>query len=274
MDKKAFIAVLVCALLASSLAATLANAQTTIPKPSVPEFTLTYLDNSIEVTITNQPFTPFNDPNNNLNYLFYSVSVKGHNDSNWIYHNQTYSIVNDEGVFSYISASSANTTVLAFQIGGYGPGLTIANDYVGSKVDFEVQAYYGYWTTVAVNPYLPFVNHSATSEQVITVTQTSDWSNIQTIAIPEPSPPESPSPTQTSTTITPFSSPTLTSSPVPISSSPPTEQPTLERTQSTNPTIVTSIDLLSLILSIVAVTIAVAIAIFLVVYFRRTKKQK
>ena len=90
-----------------------ASAQS-IPKPSVPEFTLTFVDHpydvppkystdpytgknvttqdgyraqnrSIEVIIINQPFTPYEDSNGNQIYLFYNVSIKGHYENNWRY---------------------------------------------------------------------------------------------------------------------------------------------------------------------------------------------
>jgi hypothetical protein len=154
-----------------------------VPKPSAPEFTLKYFNGYVEATIVNPSFTPFEDANNNLNYLFYNFSVKENDASNWTNYYQTYNVVQDEGHFYYISPSNSETTVLDFHLNGNQYNLGIAAS-AGSKLDFEVQAHYGYWSTVAVNPYRPYVDHSVTSTLVLNITQTSDWSNTQTVTIP------------------------------------------------------------------------------------------
>ena len=88
-----------------------AEAQT-IPKPSVPEFSVTYIDNSYDVkanftldpktglpvllqegyhtennsvglVIKNQQFTPFYTKNGSLVELYYSIRFKGHLESDW-----------------------------------------------------------------------------------------------------------------------------------------------------------------------------------------------
>jgi len=90
-----------------------ASAQST-PKPSVPEFTLKYVDHSydvpptygidpytgkkvvtkeghhvenksIEVTIKNQPLSPNNEANGFFTHLYYNFRYKGHYANDWIY---------------------------------------------------------------------------------------------------------------------------------------------------------------------------------------------
>jgi len=83
-------------------------------KPSVPEFTLKVVEypydvaptttadpytgktvttqadyhvenKSIEITIINQPFSPYDDANDKRISLYYNVTVKGHYEDNWDY---------------------------------------------------------------------------------------------------------------------------------------------------------------------------------------------
>ncbi len=111
MYKKAILAVLMCAIFVSSLFVTVVCAQS-IPKPSVPEFTLKYVDSSYDVsqtygidpytgqnrtinagyhvdnrtlvfTIKNQPFAPYTDSNGNYIDLYYNFRAKGHYGNNW-----------------------------------------------------------------------------------------------------------------------------------------------------------------------------------------------
>ena len=110
---KSFASILILMVALSSLTVLMskpANAQT-IPKPSVPEFTLKYVDKSynvpptygidpytgknvmtqagyyiknasVEVIIKNQPFTAYHNENGLLVYLFYVIESKGHFE-NW-----------------------------------------------------------------------------------------------------------------------------------------------------------------------------------------------
>ena len=160
----------------------LANAQT-IPKPSVPEFTLQTQTQTnttiITLTIRNQPFDAASKYPEGF---FYNVAVSI-DEKNWseLYH------VEDAQDW-YPQQSNSSTTVLT-----YIPGETVyypmdASQGVGvipksGEVAFQVQAMIGHRDRgTFINGFMPYVF----------VGETSDWSNAQTITIPsnssEPTP--------------------------------------------------------------------------------------
>jgi hypothetical protein len=235
VNKKAFLAVLVCAFLASSLVLKMANAQTTIPTPSVPEFTLKLVEHpydvspattidpytgkntttragyqvenkSIEITIKNQPYeysfnrTPY--------HLYYNFRTKGHFEENWT---EFYPLVNGlAGATSsylilkmYISApaqSGSQYTILTYPV----DSPPNADSYPpNAQIDFQVQTIVGHNSQrlVGGDVFFPLVN--AHYEAAIEYDISSDWSSTQTITLPTtsssaspiPSPSPSPSPT-------------------------------------------------------------------------------
>jgi hypothetical protein len=174
---------------------------TLIPKPTTPEFSISlanssydipakykidefsgqevltqaaqhYQNQSIQITIKNQPFTPFKTNGFEIN-LYYNVSWKGHYGDAW-----------RSSEFNY-RASSTDSTIIA---------ITPSTDYLGyinnepawigevpdGAYDFRVQAFIGYWVQESdfKPPYLS-VNYYE-----VWTGQTSDWSSIQTITIP------------------------------------------------------------------------------------------
>ncbi|MCW4029458.1 MAG: hypothetical protein NWE92_07415 [Candidatus Bathyarchaeota archaeon] len=186
-------------------AANPANAQS-IPKPSVPEFTLKYVDNSydvpstystdpytgrnvltqtgyhvenksIEVIIKNQPFNSYRNVNNSLVELHYYIFAKGHF--------QDWSDVPSPD--SRVDRSNGEYTVVTYGLGGNN-GSDIYNHQLGEvsdggKIDFIVQALTGYSTRIQRSLYeSQFGEHYY---WVFTVVETSDWSNAQTISIPD-----------------------------------------------------------------------------------------
>jgi hypothetical protein len=176
-----------------------------ITKPSVPEFTvqivaypydvptthsidpytgqdITHLgyhveNKSIEVTIKNQPFTPYNESGWNVDF-YYDVRIKGHYVENWtelynpILYPELYTAGSQYTVFNYQEEYS-DTEGIHFDIGTFP---------AGGQVDFQVEAMIGYvHRTVAFNSWY------FTGEE-------SGWSNTQTITTPAN---VSPSPTST-----------------------------------------------------------------------------
>ncbi len=174
--------------------------------PSVPEFTVAYVDHSyvvpvthwittdpytgeqithssggehvdnrtIDVTIKNQPFTPYKDSSSNQTvYLYYNVRSKGHFED-WDSANSGH---NQGG----IQATTSANTVISFNIGYW-------NVPQGGQIDFEVQASLSY----TANSYS---GSCFTGSQTIPV-GTSDWSAAKTLTIGNPSPSSStPQPT-------------------------------------------------------------------------------
>ncbi len=204
----------------------------TIPKPSVPEFTVKYVDysydvpptygidqytgknvtisegyhidnRSIEFTIKNQQFTPYTDPNGNSIKLYYDFRYKGNYGEVWTYYpldSNGRSVFHYGGIFVEVTptayaASNSTYTVLLLtsSLLGTGYSQTLPD---GVQVNFQVQALVGHFV---VNEYGYY----------ILTGESSDWSNTQTVTIGETS--TSPNPTQ---------SPTNTISPTPTPSVP------------------------------------------------------
>jgi len=184
-----------CSLILVSVArfgtAQASTSDSSIPKPSVPEFTVKFVDHSyvvptstsidpytgqqivhpsytvenktIDIIIKNQPFAP----PNNLTNLYYNVRVKGHFGENWT---ELYSISNNTPQNSLPMQSASENTVIS-----------TPQDYpAGGQVDFQVEAViatahplygtnFGYWSY-----------------------ETSGWTNTQTITIGESQTPTSP----------------------------------------------------------------------------------
>jgi hypothetical protein len=191
-----------------------------IPKPSLPEFTL-YLVNhyydvpattvtdpysgnkttypgfrvnniTIDITIKNQPFTPYKieDPEYGTQtvQLTYDIQVKGHFEDSW---GSIYSTP------ELLRPSNSEYTVTYY---------SLANNYHEGQMDFQVEALIGYFHRIP----------GFFSGYVFNGTE-SGWSNTQTITIPD---------------ITAF----LASSPAPTPTFPPTPSPTLTPASTPTPT--------------------------------------
>jgi hypothetical protein len=204
--------------------------------PSVPEFSVAYVDHSynvpvthwtttdpytgeqinhssggehvdnrtIDVTIKNQPFTPYKDPSSNQTvYLYYNVRSKGHFED-W---NTANSGHNQGG----LQATTSTYTVVSFNIGYW-------NVPQGGQIDFQVQASLSY----TANTY----SGSCFTGSQTTPVGTSDWSAAQTLTIGNPTPSSStPQPITTPNQPNPTFNPYLpTASPIPPQS--PTATPT------------------------------------------------
>jgi hypothetical protein len=187
-----------------------ANAQS-IPKPSVPEFTVQFLDRSydvptttsfdpytgkeitdqgyhvenktIEIKIKNQPFEPFYNANGQAINLYYNIRIKGYFEQNWtevyrpVYGFPLQSTDSDYTVLSYTWVEQGETQIGSSMI-------TLRN---GAQADFQVEAMIGY--IADSGPY------SDRSPREYFEGETSGWSNTQSITIGEVSASISPSPT-------------------------------------------------------------------------------
>jgi hypothetical protein len=124
---------------------------------------------TIEITIENQPFTPYTDANNHHISLYYNITYKGHYEETW-----------HRYLGDFRKASDDAYTVLIKL------GLNEIPD--GSKIDFRVQAFIGYYTIID-NPPQQFGD----PYHLEYTGETSGWSETQTITVgeeqtPNPSP--------------------------------------------------------------------------------------
>lgn len=169
-----------------------------IPKPSVPEFNLElivsppeshFVNQTIELTITNQPLTHYYETSSGWNTTFYyNVQIKT-NQHNWSANWSTLYTIDE-----LPRPSKNNYTVLSYPSGQpqaenlYSLGDRLLDLPPGSQIEFQVDAMIGYIHR-DVRPLAPYL---FTGEE-------SGWSNTQTITIPETSTSTSPSPNPTPT---------------------------------------------------------------------------
>jgi hypothetical protein len=204
---RAFSLFLVIILAVSSMIIIRTASAQTISKPSIPEFTLKVIDNSydvpatnstdpftgkttttqtgyrvqngtIQVAIKNQPFKSYDDESGHTIRLYYSIRFKGHFEAIWSYYPNSNSEHPD-----YYDATDSDYTILLFYYGEnsvtYGPRLGEISS--GGQVDFQVEAFIGYYTTQTRSP-APWEPGGTYYYQAY-VGETSDWTNTQTITI-------------------------------------------------------------------------------------------
>jgi hypothetical protein len=211
MSKSLALAIILI-LVGSSLILT-ESAFASIPKPSIPEFTLKIVDNSYDVpttysidpytganvtnpakhidnrtlkfTIKNQPFTPYYDASSSFNVtLYYNIRMKGHYEENWT----NLYFIDD----NHPKQSNSDYTVIIFLLGANGDN---ALRWLPPKaeVDFQVEAMIGFFSRL--------YNPNATNQLEMFpwgfTGAESGWSNTQTIAIDESTPTASSSTTAT-----------------------------------------------------------------------------
>ena len=218
----ALILILIVAISSLSLLMVESVSAQSIPKPSVPEFTVTLKDTSydvspttsvnpytgetitnegrhvesraIEIRIKNEPFSPFEIQAGTAKWTvgyFYQIRWKGHFEDQW----HTMFLTDD-----LLGRDSGSETMFALE-GTYSiaDGLSIHRQgmYAAfpstippkSQLDFQVKAMIGYVHRVLEGGMAPWI---FTGEE-------SDWSNTQTTTIPETSTSTSPTPNPTPT---------------------------------------------------------------------------
>jgi hypothetical protein len=243
-----------------------------VTKPSIPEFTAEYVDNSYDiaptyttdpytnntviqsygdhvdnrsvvVTIKNVPFTPFNDTNGNTINMFYNVRYKGSFGQDWtrVYDGQrmVYNYDNPDNKYGYKiqDYGSQNTVVL------------ITSPPSQGQMDIQVEALQGYTNrTGEGHIFFAVVWYAFYGEE-------SGWSDTKTITLGETS-------TSTPTPSTPTPS---TPTPSPSQSPAPSASPTVPPEPTTN-----TIFLPQEALYAIAIA-AIIIIIVLLVYFKKRK---
>ena len=192
-----------------------------IPAPSVPEFTLEYVDNSYDVPpTTTSTINPYNNQTTtitvpgyhvknmtidltirnqlipssiegNKSYLLFYVRLKGHYGDEWIY---PYTAIN-----SYPVQSNSDYTIISFPT-SYGIttiyGENIGYLQAGDQIDFQIKAILAYGYNFSLSAAYPVYSYDYVGVAA------SDWSKTQTITIgenqtpsPETTPTPSPAPT-------------------------------------------------------------------------------
>jgi hypothetical protein len=249
-----------------------ASAQT-VPKPSVPEFTLRYVDRSydiaptsttdpyngettavggghvenrtIEITIKNPPFQPQTLPDGNLTELRYEYESKG-SHTGWI-EGQT------DGPNGYwIKTSTGQFTVIVIQLDSdrWADWADHYNIGVGSQLDFRVKSEVGYSYMMGDGDSM----FPSPSEH-FKVLESSDW-GIQTLTLSTNSVTSSP----------------VTSSPTPLQTGTPAPQ------QTVTPPLVVSGSFFGLDLQqtqlLVAFTVIAVLAVALVIIWRKRTTPK
>jgi len=193
-----------------------------ITKPSIPEFSVKFVDRSydvpttssidpytgqsviqsgyhienytIDVTIKNQPFTTYYDAASTFNVsLYYNVRMKGQYTQDWM---NLYSPDTD-----YPKQSNSEYTVLSFVLGNSANHPAFEDISLGAHVDFQVQALIGY----VYRDYDPNETIQILMWPWVFSGETSGWNSTQTITIgasaPTATPNTSPSPTASGTTV-------------------------------------------------------------------------
>jgi len=172
-----------------------------VTKPSVPEFTMKYVDLSydvpptygidqytgesvtnagyhvenrtIEVAVKNQPFVSYIDNSTGAPWnitLFYNVRLRGHYADNWTAVYNPY--------YGYPEQSNSDPTVITYSLDDNVYPLW-DNLQQGGQVDFQVQALIGY----VHREYNPNATDQLQMWPWVFTGETSDWSSTQTVTI-------------------------------------------------------------------------------------------
>jgi len=171
-----------------------------IPQPSVPEFTVEFVDysydkpptygvdpytgesvitadgyhvdnRSMTFAVKNQPFTSYEDANGNYITLYYNYRFKGHYEDEWSYY--PYDPDNDYSTSYSIprNASQFDYTIITLGL-SYGVGDVSA----GGEIDFQVEALIGYEIRIPVytpwgeGHYYEFKGESSGWSETLTLT--------------------------------------------------------------------------------------------------------
>jgi hypothetical protein len=181
-----------------------------IPKPSVPEFTVSVTDHSydvqattttttdpydgqlttqtapsyrvitgtIELSIKNQPFTTYYDSNGYPIKLYYNIRYKGAEPANWVCSDFYFPATISTYTPATIEYSGSSLSISS----GYIPGVPGAGFRPDGTLDIQVQAFIGYMNVTNINPADFYVRPGDLITEF--VGQTGDWSDSQTATVP------------------------------------------------------------------------------------------
>jgi hypothetical protein len=177
---KVFSFLLVVILAASSLIMVESASAQSIPKPSVPEFTVRIVESSLEVTIKNQPITAYVDTDSDNPSLYYGFRFKDHNATipDW-YDVPMWYFFGYSSYETYYKASDSDNTVVSF------PFENLTYTLNSGRVDMQVMALIGNEIPSNAQNRIIYVFDGVMGS----------WSDVQTVTIPTSS--SSPSATPT-----------------------------------------------------------------------------
>lgn len=222
--KKCVVLCLIASLAVSSLIL-VDHASAFIATPSVPEFTVCVTDHSydvqtttttttdvdgrrinvtspgyhvangsIDLSIKNQPFTPYYDSDGYPINLYYRIRIKGTESADWApgRYFRANNSTTDTVILNYLGYSFASSPFVGFGILGF------SSYRINDTLSFQVEAFIGHTKTTSepTNSMFPL-----DIKKVEYIGQSSGWSNIQTVRIPS----GSYSPTTPTSPITPHS---------------------------------------------------------------------
>jgi hypothetical protein len=265
-----------------------ANAQT-VPKPSVPEFTLKFINSSysvvdpytgisqqidnssIEVTIRNQQFAyTFNG---SVYHLYYNIRTKPHFGGDWTerypvidranspYNTATKSFPASK-YLNYeshppLSSSSSDYTIVSFALNGENAYYPLTGLSSNAQIDFQVEAIVGHDSQAWYVQHPLYPEYGGFYESAIAYDTDSGWSSTKTIAL---------------------SNGLVTSStPNPATATPPSATPTTTPTSTStapdtndNPANLITLPL-EVFVIIVVVVVSLAVALSVLLYTRHRK---
>ncbi len=195
---------------------------------------------SVEVTIKNQPFTSTIDSSGNYTNLYYNVRFKGHYTGEWQF---------ERGVYN---ASKSDYTVVSISL------QWVDSFQNNGELDFQVRALIGHQDRKAYDSILP----PEMKYYYEFAGETGEWSSTQTIKIGE-----NPTATPTQTPTLPPSEPTQN----PTAAPEPTQNPTLMQ-PNTQTDVTLGVDAVIVVL-VVLVTVLVVVVALLAVKVNSQKTQ-
>ena len=165
MNNKNLATVLILTIAISSLSLIMVKPATaqTIPKPSVPEFTLNIVNGDLLIEIQNQPFIP---NGHELAGIFYDFRYKWHESANW-YHPEP-----DPTQWKRQYIAEIGTTGFTRLADSPDKFQLILGDSNNLELDYQIRAINGYQNTSY--PWVPPIGIEPGDNPIIVVS-TSDW---------------------------------------------------------------------------------------------------
>jgi len=190
--RKSFAVFFILIMAISSLSLLMVKPASAETNPSVPQFSLRYLNQTVEIRIINQYFTP-NILNGHSMGLYYDIRWKEHNEVEWHYfypHSYLFEATNSVNY----DVTDSSVTVVSYGLNSKDGDVQLNGDFVGKQLDFEVQALIGYYTMITTQPnekyHYPFDGEISgySNTQTVTISATSASPSPISMLSPTPTP--------------------------------------------------------------------------------------